>query len=204
MIPPTIHTIWIGKNPMTELNRKCVASMIQHLPVGWKFVIHGNNEAVRIPWVKKMMDAGVYAMASDYLRIKVLHDEGGIYLDADVQVLKPFETDMDCFIGFQRDDTFDGCVNTAVCGGVAGHWLFQRLLARYDDTEPCRSQIFACNMPTDELYARGMRDLNKTQMVDDVKVFSRDYFHPIYWNNRSMNYVSDNTVCIHQFQSQWT
>lgn len=204
MIPQTLHTIWIGPKPMTDLNRKCIASMVQHLPPGWRFIIHGNDEARSLPWVSKIMDLGVYAMASDYLRIHVLSSEGGIYLDADVELLKWFDTRMNCFIGFQRDDTFDGCINTAVCGGVKGHWLFNRLLARYNDTEPKRSQIFACNMPTDELYAKGMRELNVTQMVDDVRVFSRDYFHPFHWNNKNIDARSENTVCIHHFQKQWT
>jgi mannosyltransferase OCH1-like enzyme len=203
MIPKTLHTVWIGNKPMCSLNLLCLSSMIHHLPPGWRFVIHGNEEAEEIPWVSKAMAGGFPSMACDYLRIHTLLHEGGIYVDADVEIRKFFDIQSEAFIGFQREDTIFDSLNTAVCGGVAGHWFFKNLLDRYDQHEPCASQCFGCTFPTEELCAAGMAGVNKTQMVKDVAVYSRDYFHPKDWRDKNINHITENTVTIHHFTGHW-
>lgn len=42
-------------------------------------------------WVRQAYERKKYAFAADYIRIYALVTEGGIYLDSDVEVLKPFD-----------------------------------------------------------------------------------------------------------------
>lgn len=44
-----------------------------------------------IPFVKEAYKAKKWAFVTDYVRLYALYTEGGIYMDTDVKVLKPFD-----------------------------------------------------------------------------------------------------------------
>jgi mannosyltransferase OCH1-like enzyme len=48
-----------------------------------------------VPFVREAMSVKQYAAASDYVRLYALYTEGGIYLDSDVMVYKPFDDLLD-------------------------------------------------------------------------------------------------------------
>lgn len=45
--------------------------------------------------MKSMHDQGKYAFASDWARLHILQEHGGIYLDTDVELMKPFDDFLD-------------------------------------------------------------------------------------------------------------
>jgi len=98
MIPKTIHFCWLSGETMPAKMRRCRASWRRHLP-GYAYALWDwrRVEACRaesgfdFAWVRHWYERKNYAFAADYLRLWALWREGGIYLDVDVEVLKPFD-----------------------------------------------------------------------------------------------------------------
>ena len=50
-----------------------------------------NFDLNAIPWTKEAVSIGKWSLASDYIRHYAIYNEGGIYMDTDVMVYKPFD-----------------------------------------------------------------------------------------------------------------
>lgn len=55
-----------------------------------------NFDVASVPYVKEAYEHRKWAFAADYIRMYALYTEGGIYLDSDVKVLKPFDDFLSC------------------------------------------------------------------------------------------------------------
>ena len=99
MIPKIVHCCWFG-GPKTKLAEKCLASWRRFAP-GWE-IREWNEESVGgglceaggvdgRDFFEAAIAAKKWAMASDWLRMKVLHEEGGIYLDLDSELVAPID-----------------------------------------------------------------------------------------------------------------
>ena len=89
-IPKIIHYCWFGGGAISPENRKCMESWKKYCPdykiMAWNdqnFDISTNRYAQQAYEAKK------YAFVSDYVRLAVLYEYGGIYLDTDVELVKP-------------------------------------------------------------------------------------------------------------------
>lgn len=60
-----------------------------------------------VPWVREAVERKKYAFAADYIRHYALYHEGGIYLDTDVEVLKPFDDllDAEMFAAIETEES---------------------------------------------------------------------------------------------------
>ena len=90
-IPKIIHLCWFGKGEYPALARMCIDSWHKFLPDYeikiWNeetFDIN-SNEYTRMAYGKKK-----WAFVSDYVRLKALYEEGGVYMDTDLEVIKNF------------------------------------------------------------------------------------------------------------------
>lgn len=95
MIPRRIHQIWCGPKPIPEREKQWCAEM-QRMNPTWSHKLHGNELLERYAqdtYIKAMVAKGEkMAFITDRLRILLLRDEGGVYVDADAQPMKPFDS----------------------------------------------------------------------------------------------------------------
>ena len=104
MIPKTIHYVWLGNKAKPKKIQKCIASWHKFCPdyeiKEWNETNFDVNSHL---FVKEAYEAHNYAFASDVIRLDVLLEYGGIYVDADVEFLKPIDDllDDEAFIGFE-------------------------------------------------------------------------------------------------------
>ena len=96
MIPKKIHFCWLGGGKYPERVRQCMESWRRALP-GYEIVRWDESrfDVNSVPWVREAIERKKYAFAADYIRHYALYHEGGIYLDTDVEVLKPFDDLLD-------------------------------------------------------------------------------------------------------------
>ena len=91
MIPKIIHYCWFGGKPKSAFIENCMASWKKHLP---EYEVRCWSEQdidiESIPFVKQAYQAKKWAFVADYVRFYALYTEGGIYMDTDVKVLRPF------------------------------------------------------------------------------------------------------------------
>jgi hypothetical protein len=87
LIPKILHYIWLGQGPLGALGERCLESWHRHLP-GWEIrKWHEGNSPMGHPFVRAMIERKLYAFASDYIRLEALLRHGGLYLDADTELV---------------------------------------------------------------------------------------------------------------------
>lgn len=105
MIPKKIHYCWFGGAPKTKLGMKCIKSWKKHCPdyeiIEWN---EDNFDFSEAPlYVRQAYEAKKWAFVTDYVRLKVVYDNGGIYMDTDVKlkkILDPLLTNS-AYFGFE-------------------------------------------------------------------------------------------------------
>jgi hypothetical protein len=140
MIARRLHYCWFGGRPLPLQARLCLASWAYRLP-GYELIRWDENsfDPASHPFTSAAYAAGRYAFVSDYVRMYALAQQGGVYLDVDVEALAPFDDclDADFFIGLEDRKRFA----TSLLGARAGHWLPLRMLDYYDRTEFSLSRL---------------------------------------------------------------
>lgn len=98
MIPKKIHYCWFGGKPLTKSVEKCIASWRKYCP---DFeIIEWNESSINIEemplYVRQAYEAKVWGFVPDYIRLWIIYNYGGIYLDTDVQVIKDLTPLLNC------------------------------------------------------------------------------------------------------------
>ncbi len=206
-IPRIIHYCWFGKGKLPSLAEKCINSWKKYCPE-YKIVCHNeeNFDITGNRYAKEAYEAGKWAFVSDYVRLKVLYDEGGIYFDTDVELIKPIDKliEENGYMGF--DD--NGVISTGL--GFAcekGNELVGALLKDYDDIPfilpdgsydmtPCPERN------TKTMERLGMDLSNKDQVFMGIHMLPEDYLCPMkYYTGRKI--ITQNTYSIHHFCASW-
>lgn len=207
MIPKIIHYCWFGRGPIPEAAQKCIESWHKFMPdYGYMLWNEENFDINCNQYVKEAYEANKYAFVSDYVRLYALNEFGGVYLDTDVEVLKPFDSllSLSGFIGFEGSKHQPVGTGTIACH-PGGEWVLEQLKAydgihflnpdgSYDlTTNPTRiARIMAQN---------GFIQNGAMQKYKDMYVFPTDYFCPRQTTGEF--FLTDNTFCDHHFMGSW-
>ena len=131
-IPKIIHYCWFGGKPIPDDLKKCMESW--SILKGYEIkrwdetnCSFDENEFVRSTYKEKKL-----GFIGDYYRLKAIYEYGGIYLDTDVRVCRPF----DDLLGYPAffNFIFDCSVGSAIIGAKPGNPLIKHLLDMYDAT----------------------------------------------------------------------
>ena len=107
MIPKIINYCWFGKNPLPTSVKKCINSWKKYCPdykiIQWD---ETNFDVKSNMFVKEAYEAKAWAFVSDYARLKVKYENGGIYFDTDVELVKnlDFLLKNSAYIGIQQSE----------------------------------------------------------------------------------------------------
>ena len=111
MIPKIIHYTWFSGDPFPEEIQECVNSWKKHL-TDYQFRLWDMKaiEQIDSVFLKEALQERKWAYAADYVRLYAIYQEGGIYLDTDVYVYKPFDPLLNAcaFIGKENSIHFEG------------------------------------------------------------------------------------------------
>ena len=129
MIPRRIHYCWFGRGEMPQLAKDCIASWHRFMP-DWEYCLwsEDNFDVNSTPYTREAYEAKKYAFVSDYVRLWALNREGGVYMDTDVEVLKPMDNllHLKAFAGFEGSKHLP--LATCVMGSEAnGIWVCEQL-----------------------------------------------------------------------------
>ena len=207
-IPKVIYYCWFGKGKMPRLAEKCLESWKKYCPDYKIICINEENFDVnQNQYAREAYNEGKWAFVSDYARLKVLFDNGGIYLDTDVELIKPLDRIIEegGYMGF--DDS--GIISTGLgFASEKGDELVGTLLADYDDIhfllsdgtydmKPCPDRN------TETMIKLGMDTSNKNQIFMGIHMYPEEYFCPMkYYTGKKI--ITENTYSIHHFCASWT
>ena len=186
MIPKKIHYIWFGKGEKNERIKACIESWKKYLPD--YEIIEWNEENFDINYnafTKSAYENKKWAFVSDVARLWVLYNEGGIYMDTDVEVYKPLDEllNNEGFIGFE-DIHY---LSSGTIGAAKNNLVIKYLLdyyncidfkmydnwqdyIKYNETSPC--------ILTNLFELLGLeRDKNMEQHIKHFSIYPSYYFH---------------------------
>lgn len=208
MIPKIIHYVWVGGNPLTPLAEKCIETWKKYCPdyeiKRWDettFDINSNN------YCKQAYESKKWAFVSDYIRLFVLYEYGGIYMDTDVEVTKPLDEFLKhpAFSGFEDDEH----IPTGIIASEKGNRWVEQQLRYYDDKNfiledgklDLTTNVITITNITMKLYPNLELD-NTFKDLGDVVFYPKDYFCPISSTTKEM-ILTKNTHTIHHFSGSW-
>ncbi|WP_375272699.1 glycosyltransferase [Sphingomonas sp.] len=204
-IPSIAHIVWFGKEQDDYVIRKCAASRQAHLSHFEHRTWSEKDvaEQVSSPEERKMIETLIaqkrYAFASDIFRLRILHKFGGIYLDTDVEVVRPFDELLSnkAFFGAEARDR----PNTAVFGSVKNHEFLQQCLEIIQERNK-RGLNF--------LIAPELIKVAISRSSKDVRIYAPEYFYPynpfdegrdgdtLFYSD-----VTSKTFAIHHWNASW-
>ncbi|USK31669.1 glycosyl transferase [Bacillus sp. F19] len=208
VIPKKIHYCWFGKKEKPAIIKKCIQSWKKYL-IGYE-IIEWNEKNFDInsfTYVKEAYEAGKFAFVSDYVRVYALYHFGGIYLDTDVEIFKPFDESMlmqESFWGFEQENF----IATSTIGAVKGNQFIKKFLNSYENKRFLKEDGSFDSLTNVAIVTRLLESkkllLNgEYQVIKGIGAFyPQTYFSPYDYIN-SRKFITENTYAIHYFYKSW-
>ena len=206
MIPKKIHYCWFGGNPLPEDAKRYIESWKKYCSdyeiKEWN---EGNFDLDRYPYVREAYDNRKFAFVSDVARLYALYTEGGIYMDTDVEVLKP----LDEFLKYDGVSGFESStqIPTGLMASRDLHPLVKEWLDEYEGIHFVKedgSFDLTTNVTriTNSCLKHGFIPNGELQTVADYTFFPSEYFCPKD-NLTGEIHLAENTATIHHFAGSW-
>ena len=202
LIPKKIHYFWFGGNPLNELTLKCIESWKKYAPdyeiIEWN---ESNCDINVNDYVKEAYEAKKWAFVADYFRIEKLYEEGGIYVDTDVEFTKPIDSLLldEVFFPIEKDS-----VNACVFGCVPHHTFIKDWLDSYKDAHFVREDgsydmdttivVRLTRVMKAKLHLKKHR-YNTRKVGMGIKLYSPDVLLVDVFNNQN--------IMLHHYDATW-
>lgn len=210
-IPKVIHYCWFGHNPKPKLAEKCIKSWKKFCPdyeiVEWN---EENFDVNQNRYCREAYEAKKWAFVTDYARLAILYQHGGLYFDTDVELVRNIDElfEEQCFMGIEKSTRCIKVATGLALGSEAGFPLIKEILDDYEnisflkkdgsyDTTTCT------NRNTKILEKHGYVEEDRTQKVAGATIYASEYFSPIEMESGYM-YRTKNTYSIHHYSLSWT
>lgn len=206
-IPKILHYCWFGRKPLPPGAQAFIQGWKQRMPsyqvVEWN---ESNFDVACCEYVREAYESGRFAFVSDYARGQALYLQGGIYLDTDVEVLKPFDDLLlhRSFWGFEAGDF----IATSTFGAVPEHDLIRAYLEQYrsrrflraDGTPDTTTNV---EIMTGLWQGQGLLLNNERQVIGNDNLFLPQAFLSPYDYTIGNLTVSPDAYAIHHYAKTW-
>lgn len=203
-IPKIIHYCWFGNGPKDALIQNCMKTWQDVLP---DFQIKAWTEeeikGLDNLYLRQALERRKWAFASDYVRLYALYQQGGVYLDTDVEILRPLDDflSLDFFIG---SETADGkhLIGTGVIGAVAHNPIIGDMLRLYDNIPFIKKNGKNDETPNTTRLIKPIIDNGAIKIYDEfnkIKINDSSYVFPLSY----FSLKSHNSYAVHHFNASW-
>ncbi len=207
MIPKIIHAIWFSGEPLPELYSRCLDSWKRYAP-DYKVKIWnlGNYKPDHCLFFEQAIAHNNWSFASDYARADILYRYGGIYMDLDVEMLRPIDDLLynDAYMSFESLDRIE-CGSGM--GAVAGHPIMREICASYEnrpylkedgswDTSTCPVRY------TEVIEKHGLKKNGGFQSVEDITIYPFEMLTGKSFDT-GIIYSSELSYTLHHHNGSW-
>ncbi len=218
MIPKIIHSVWLSGDDKPELYQSCINSWHETMPdydiKEWNLT-NLPDEILNHQFVKGAIQSKKWAYATDVIRLWLLKEYGGIYLDMDVFVYRRF----DCFLNENafsclelnpaelyesvrksRKELLGIGIEAGVLGAEKGCRWITDIYSYYQQLEFINDPRYYCNYIMPRVQNRvsvekyGFRQIPVFQVLkDNVIIYPSETFSWIYkWKILGMEFSVEN------------
>ena len=206
MIPKTIHYCWFGGGRKPKLVLRCIESWRRYCSdyeiIEWS---EANFDINQNRYAREAYENRKYAFVSDFVRLQVLREYGGIYMDTDVEVLGSLDEFLhhQAFSGFESDKM----IPTGIMGCEKGFPLFGEFLDYYSN-HPFVKEDGQCDMTTNTIIITdimkkcGFIPNGAYQVVKGFALYPKDVFCPLEIGTGILNLTNESKT-IHYYSASW-
>lgn len=207
MIPKTIHYCWFGGAPKPESVLKCIESWRKFCPdfeiVEWN---ESNYDVNKNKYMQQAYESRKWGFVPDYARLDIVYQYGGVYLDTDVELIRPINDLLKYkgFMGFERKEYIALGLGF---GAEQNNDIIKEMMSLYDSVrfinlDGTYNLLPSPSYSTKIMLQHGLQLNNKYQMVEGIAVFPTEYFCPLNFQSGRTS-ITDHTYSIHWYDASW-
>ena len=207
VIPKKIHYCWFGGKEIPD-------EFVRYIE-GWKKLCpdyeiirwdETNYDYKKNQYMREAYDNKKYGFVPDYARLDIIYNEGGIYLDTDVELIrKPDRLLMnDAFFGFQNEYI----INMGLGFGARKGQSFVKELRDYYNGKSFYNDDGTLNLDSCFHYQnplfveKGFRLDNTYQLKDGIACYPSEVLAPLGSSGFCENFT-ENTIASHHASMSW-
>jgi mannosyltransferase OCH1-like enzyme len=186
-IPKTIHYCWLSDNPIPADYQKYMDLWKIKLP-DYQFILWDTNrfDINKTTWTKQAFDTGMYACTADYIRLFAVYHHGGIYLDMDMEAIKPFDDLLNTDLMIAYENHISENLEAGCFGAVKGHEYIKKCMEYFEtnnffeDSETEKIMGMAVTERHEYINPLILPEIMKRAMESfkdrEYRIYSREYF----------------------------
>ncbi|MCI9143523.1 MAG: hypothetical protein HFH87_13075 [Lachnospiraceae bacterium] len=179
-IPKIIHSFWFSGEEKPDIYKRCLESWHRHCPdyeiIEWN---SNNYDIAKNQYMKEAYERKKWAFVSDYARLDVIYEHGGIYLDMDVELLSSIDRLRNAKAFFCRQE--DGFIELGSgFGAPQRNEFIGEMLAEYTGKTFLDSEGAMDMTPQPQRMAgvferHGISICHDSEIIKDMIFLSNDY-----------------------------
>ncbi len=203
MIPKIIHCVWLSGEKKPRIYTNCLQTWVKVMPdyeiKEWS-LLSLPEEVQKHIFVASAIREKKWAYATDFIRLWILYNYGGIYMDLDVMVYKPFDVflshrgfsciELNPYFLYKTISNKEkkGCgIEAAVIGCEKKHPWIKDMMCYYDNRSFVNNPKFYMNI----IMPRVMTQVSKEKygfrivpiyqiLKGDIHIYPADVFSSLY------------------------
>ncbi|MGO5048692.1 glycosyltransferase family 32 protein [Dysosmobacter sp. Sow4_B12] len=208
-IPKVIHYCWFGKGEIPERDQRCIESWRKYCPqyeiIEWN---EDNYDVTQIPYMKEAYDARRWGFVPDFARMDIVYRHGGIYMDTDVELLRPLDDLLEYsgYVGLEADSNCIGFGSGF--GAEKGSPVLKELCDYYRTLHFTSADGTQNLLPNPVIVTEHLRNKGfvfpqgEISRIEDFTVFPAEYFCPQNFTSGKSD-ITDKSYSIHHYHASW-
>lgn len=212
LIPKIIHYCWFGPNKMSSVQKKCIKSWKENLP-DFEFKLWDEtNTNFDHSFIEYAYKNNKWAFVTDLVRLRVLYEDGGIYLDTDMLLFKSLNIFLNdsCFFGTEDEDH----ISCGIIGAIPKHPFIGECIKEYDTILSAPLYNWK-NVTIPKIVTKIFRQnfnftktFNSKINLKNLTIYPPIYFYSLSYSNRfnkirKKEFESDRVYAIHLWDESW-
>ncbi len=207
VISKVIHYCWFGRNPIPDQYKKWMESWRRFCPdyeiIEWN---EDNYDVTKNAYMREAYQNKKWGFVSDYARMDIIYEHGGIYLDTDVELIGSLDELLyqPAFMGFESEKSVAAGLGF---GAVAGLEDIRELRDLYDTLHFVNGDG-SLNLKTIPIYQtevlknRGLKLNGEYQRIGNITVYPEKMFAGKSMYSRRIR-LKPYSKSIHHYDASW-
>jgi hypothetical protein len=213
-IPKIIHYCWLSGDPIPPDYKKCMDSWKSALS-GYDFLLWDTKrfDINSTAWTRQAFETQLYACVCDYIRLYAVYHYGGIYLDMDMEAVKPFGDLLQRDLMLAYENHVSENIEAGCFGAAKGHPYIRACMEYLENRNFCDPELIPDLLRLDKTKRHDLinppisPEVMKTVLQESFSsekypVLTHDYFTAKNVVTGKIE-ATPNTVTIHHFATEY-